>query len=357
MRVRGFAMTAPGRPLEAQEYTLDPGPGQALVQVVGCGVCHTDLGFLHEGVPTRHALPLVLGHEVSGRVVAVGPGAPHELLGRSVIVPAVLPCGACEPCRRGRGQICRKQVFPGNDVQGGFATHLAVPTRGLCPVELPPGEELARLSVVADAVSTAYQAILRSGLGRGDCAAFVGVGGVGGFGVQVAAALGARVLAIDVDATRLDALRAHGAELCVDARGKDARALKDEVRRLAKEAGLPPAEWRIFECSGTRAGQESAWALLNHGAWLGVVGYHPGDVTVRLSNLMAFDARCEGNWGCLPERYPEVLDLVLSGRVRLEPFVETFPLEQVNDVLERLRRHELRRRPVLLPDPTFAGWR
>jgi 6-hydroxycyclohex-1-ene-1-carbonyl-CoA dehydrogenase len=349
VKVQGWAMRARGEPLAPYEYEAAPGPGEALVEVAACGVCHTDLSFLDDGVPVRHALPLVLGHEVSGRVVAEGPGV-SDLAGKSVVVPAVIPCGRCAPCARGRGSICKAQVFPGNDVHGGFGTHLLVPAHGLCPVDLPfESDELKRLSVVADAVSTAYEAVRKSQLEPGGFAVFVGAGGVGGFGVQVAAALGARVLAIDVDPRRLELLSAHGAEWTLDARGATPGDLKGRVRTLAKKAGLAPTEWRLFETSGTRAGQEAAFALLGPGAHLSVVGYTPVDATVRLSNLMAFDARAEGVWGCPPARYPEVLDLVLSGRVRLEPFVELFPLAQVNDVLDRLRRKTLDRRAVLLP--------
>lgn len=349
MKVQGWAMRARGEPLAPLEYDLKPGPGEALVEVAACGVCHTDLSFLDDGVPTRKALPLVLGHEVAGRVVAVCADI-DGLVGRSVVVPAVIPCGACGPCARGRGAICKKQVFPGNDVHGGFASHLVVPARGLCPVDLPfESEDLRRLAVVADAVSTAYEAVRRSGLAAGDFAVFVGAGGVGGFGVQIARALGARVVAVDVDPRRLELVGAHGAEWTVDAKGLSPADLKARVRGLAKEAGVAPTEWRLFETSGTRAGQEAAFALLGPGAHLGVVGYTPTDVTVRLSNLMAFDARAEGVWGCPPARFPEVLDLVLSGRVSLAPFVELFPLTQVNDVLDRLRRKTLERRAVLVP--------
>lgn len=349
MHISGYAMTHPGKPLALFEYDAEPGEKQALVEVTGCGVCHTDLGFLHEGVPTRHELPLVLGHEISGRVVSVGPGASPELVGRSVIVPAVLPCGECAVCAKGRGEICKAQVFPGNDVHGGFASHVIVPAKGLHAVDLE-GEPLARLSVVADAVSTAYQSVIRSGLGEGDFAIFVGAGGVGGFGVQIARALGARVLAIDVDDDRLELIAKHGAEWTVNTRDQSVKDVRKQVKGLAKSGGLPSTEWKIFETSGTAPGQELAFALLTFGAYLGVVGYHPGSVTVRLSNLMAFDARAEGNWGCAPSRYPQVTELVTSGQVQVDPFVELFPMSQVNEVLDLLHTGRLKKRPVLLPD-------
>jgi 6-hydroxycyclohex-1-ene-1-carbonyl-CoA dehydrogenase len=352
MKIQGYEMRAVAEPLVlAEREQGHPPAGQVLIEVAGCGVCHTDLGFLYQGVPTRHPLPLVLGHEAAGRVIEEGPGV-SGLLGRQVIVPAVMPCGACELCRQGLGEICRAQVFPGNDVHGGFASHLVVPAAGLCPV--PRGEVeqdgLAALSVCADAVSTAYQALLKSGVGPRDFVIFVGAGGVGSFGVQIARALGAVVLAIDVDPERLARLEHYGAAWTLDARAWSSRDLKKRVRDLAKEAGLAATGWKIFETSGTAAGQETAFSLLTFGATLGVVGFHPGDVSIRLSNLMAFSARAIGTWGCLPEHFPAVLELVLAGRIELEPFIERHPMSRIQAVFERLRRHELKRRPVLIPD-------
>ncbi|MCB9898368.1 MAG: 6-hydroxycyclohex-1-ene-1-carbonyl-CoA dehydrogenase [Planctomycetes bacterium] len=356
MKVEAWVVTEPGRAMTLERREERPGPGQVLVSVAGCGVCHTDLGFFYDGVPTRHPLPLALGHEVSGRVVEAGPGA-EAWLGRAVVVPAVIPCGDCDACRAGRGSICPRQIFPGNDVHGGFASHLVVPAHGLCPVpdladasKNPAGIDLPTLSVIADAVSTPYQAILRSDLQRGDLAVFVGAGGVGGFGVQIAAALGAHVVAIDVDPARLATLTEHGAHLALDAKAKDARALKSDVKAFAKQHGVPTWRWRIFETSGTTAGQESAFALLGHGSWLSLVGFTPQKATVRLSNLMALDATAQGNWGCLPEHYPAVLDLVLSGKVALEPFTEHRPLSSINDTFADVHAHKVTRRVVLVPE-------
>ena len=158
-------MTAPGAPFERRLLQPQaPLAGEATVEVAGCGVCHTDVSFLHHGVKTRGALPLVLGHEISGVVRAVGAGVNASLVGRAVVVPAVLPCGECDLCRAGKRTICRRQVMPGNDRNGGFASHVVVPERFLCPV---PDAALARhelweLSVVSDAVATPFEAVKRS---------------------------------------------------------------------------------------------------------------------------------------------------------------------------------------------------
>ncbi len=355
MQVRSYVVEQPGRPMVERDRDEQPGAGEVLVEVAGCGVCHTDLGFYYEGVPTRHPLPLTLGHEVSGRVVATGSGA-EAWQGRAVVVPAVIPCGACAACRAGKGSVCPRQIFPGNDVHGGFGSHLRVPAHGLCPVPdlsdrrvNAAGLALADLAVVADAVTTPYQAIVRSGLSAGDLAVFVGVGGVGGFGVQIAAARGAQVVAIDTQPARLELLARHGATLTLRADQLDARALKAAVKGLAEREGIPTWRWRLFETSGSPAGQATAWNLLAHGAYLGVVGFTPAKVDLRLSNLMAFDAVAQGCWGCLPEHYPGALELVTSGRVALAPFIERRPMAGINETFEDLKAHRVSRRVVLVP--------
>lgn len=351
MRVTGWQLVATDQPLFKHERTEQPGPNEVLVKVAGCGVCHTDLGFAREGVPTKSALPITLGHEVSGRVVEAGPGA-ETWLGRAVIVPAVLPCGTCGACRDGRAQVCPKQVFPGSDTHGGFATHVRVPARGLCPVPeqdlAAAGLTLPMLAVVADAVTTPYQAVHRSGLSPRDLAIFVGAGGVGGFGIQIAAAVGAPTIAVDVDEERLELARSHGASLTIDAR-LGFKAIKAAVRQFADEREVPTWRWRIFETSGTAEGQGTAFGLLGPGGYLSVVGFTAKKIEIKFSNLMAFDATAQGNWGCVPELYPGALALVLSGKVKIADLIEMRPLETVNDVLDEVAQRGARRRIVLVP--------
>jgi 6-hydroxycyclohex-1-ene-1-carbonyl-CoA dehydrogenase len=243
--------------------------------------------------------------------------------------------------------------MPGNDIQGGFASHIVVPARGLCPVDearlAGAGLSLAEVSVVADALTTPYQAVVRAGVAPGSLAVVVGAGGVGGYCVQVANACGAKVVAIDVDADKLATIGKHGAALTLNARELDGKALKTAIGEFAKRSGLPATEWIIFECSGTAAGQLTAYGLLVHGATLSVVGFTMDKVEIRLSNLMAFDARAIGNWGCPPELYPAALDLVLAGAVQVKPFVETHPLADINRVFEAVHHRDIKRRAVLVP--------
>jgi 6-hydroxycyclohex-1-ene-1-carbonyl-CoA dehydrogenase len=322
--------------------------GEVVVRVAGCGVCHTDIGFWRDGVKTRQALPLTLGHEISGTVEEVARG--HEdLLGREVVVPAVIPCGECQLCREGRGNVCRAQLMPGNDMDGGFAEYVRVPARGLCVVEERGGYALDELSVIADAVTTPYQAIVRSGLRAGDLAVFVGAGGVGTYGIQIAAALGAHVIAIDVAADRLCVITNYGAELTIDASGLDIKAIRKQVSAAADAWSVPAHSWKIFECSGSAAGQETAYALLMPASILMVIGFTLARTELRLSNLMALDATAQGTWGCKPELYPEALRLVTSHAITLKPFIERHPLTDGAAVLASVAEHTIKRRAILNP--------
>ena len=350
MSFEAYVLTAAGAPLERQSLELASlAEHQAVVEVEACGLCHTDLAYARGEVAPRHALPLVLGHEIVGRVVAAG-GAHEALVGARVLVPAVLPCGSCDFCRAGRGNACPKQKMPGNDVHGGFATHVTLPAAPLVPLtDVPPSVDPRHLAVVADAVSTAYQAVVRAGLVAGDVAFVVGAGGVGGYVIQIARALGARVVAIDVEASRLALVAAHGAEDGVVVGDRPPKEIRKEVHRLAADWGVPSLRYRVFECSGTPKGQTLAFTLLAPAATMVQAGYCASPVELRLSNLMAFDATVHGTWGCPPEAYPAVLDLIYSGRVALAPFVEHAPLSEVNGILDDMANHRLTRRVVFDP--------
>jgi 6-hydroxycyclohex-1-ene-1-carbonyl-CoA dehydrogenase len=346
----GMFFVASGEPLQRRPFAVPaPAAADVVVAVAGCGLCHTDLGFLSGAVNTRQALPLVLGHEISGTVVAAGEDFP-ELLGRHVVVPAVLPCGDCELCRAGRDNICQRQRMPGNDFNGGFASHLTVPARFLCPLPDRLGDfPLAELSVVADAITTPYQSVVRSGLAAGELAIVVGVGGVGLYLVQHARNVGAHVVALDIDPARLETAAAQGAELTLDSRSLDERGLRQAIRAFAQGKGYPDTRWRVFETSGSVAGQRTAYGLLSFAGTLGVIGFTRDKIDLRLSNIMAFDADVFGNWGCRPAHYPAVVADVLAGRIELRRNVRQFPLADINAVIADAQAHRLDARAVLVP--------
>ena len=154
--------------------------GEVLVEVAGCGVCHTDLSYFYEGTPTVSKPPLTLGHEISGTVVA-GDGA---WFGKEVIIPAVMPCRQCILCKTGHGNRCLDQKMPGNSlgIYGGFSDYIPVPSIDLCVIKDREGIPLPYFAALADAGTTPYQAAKRAGLQYGDRVVIIGIrGGVGKF--------------------------------------------------------------------------------------------------------------------------------------------------------------------------------
>ncbi|MFH1153958.1 MAG: 6-hydroxycyclohex-1-ene-1-carbonyl-CoA dehydrogenase [Pseudomonadota bacterium] len=346
---RETGQVTPGK-IEKREIEVPQlGPEDVLVKVAGCGVCHTDLGYYFDGVPTVNAPPLTLGHEISGTVVAGDP----RWVGKEVIVPAVMPCRKCLLCKTGRGNRCLAQKMPGNSmgIYGGFSSHIPVPSIDLCEIKNRGNIPLETLAVVADAATTPFQAAKRAALQVGDNTIVIGVGGVGQYMVQELKALGAgTVVAIDINPERLDTMLKNGADYVINSRGKTSREVADELKGIRKQAGLDATGWKIFEVSGSKPGQELALALLSFTGKLMIVGFGPHKVDFSVSRLMAFDAEIIGTWGCLPEYYPSVLSMVTSGKINFADFVQTRPMSTINEVFKEAHEMSPDKRIVLVPD-------
>jgi len=325
-------------------------PREVLVEIAGCGVCHTDIGYFYLGVPTVSKPPLTLGHEISGVVVA----GDEQWIGKEVIVPAVMPCHKCPICSAGRENRCLAQKMPGNSLglYGGFSSHIPVPSRDLCIVESRGDFELAELAVVADAISSPYQACLRAELKEGDNVVVVGVtGGLGSYVAQLAKAFGAKtVIGIGRNPEKLARSLKYGADFTINSTGKDARTVRNEFREICKNNGLPYNYlWKIFEVTGTGPGQEMALTLLSFVGKLIIVGYGATMNQYMISRLMAFDAEIIGTWGCPPKHYPKVLEWVLNGAIKIKPFVETRPMSRIKETFEESHAGKLMKRVVLTP--------
>ncbi|GBD31786.1 Alcohol dehydrogenase [bacterium HR33] len=323
-----------GHPLEISDVpTPAPGPGEALVRVAACGLCHTDLHYIDHGVQTFKTPPLILGHEASGTIAALGPGVEAWSEGDPVLIPAVLSCGKCAYCRAGRENLCRNLAMLGNHIDGAYAEYITVPASEL--VRVPPGLALDQVCVVADAVSTPYHAVTRRGRVRpGQAVAVVGCGGVGLNAVQCAVVAGASVIAVDKNEARLSLARELGA-----AQTFNPESVSDperELRRLS-DGGVDVA----FEAVGSAATVRLAFAALKPGGRLVVIGYLAAEVALSAARLMFFELEIVGSLGCGAGEYPEILRLVQAGKIKLAPVVSgTLPLGEINDGLERLRRGE-----------------
>lgn len=350
-RDRETGKVTPGKIERAEIPVPQLQPGEVLVEVAGCGVCHTDLGYFYDGVPTVSKPPLTLGHEISGEVVA----GDEKWIGKEVIIPAVMPCRKCILCKTGRGNRCLAQKMPGNSLglYGGFSSHISVPSIDLCEIKDRRDVPLSHLAVVADAATTPYQAAKRADLQPGDNVVIVGItGGVGQYMGQVAKALGAKtVIGIARNKEKLERSLKYGADFVINSTDKDAKSISKEFRGMCKENGLPNSGWKIFEITGVKPGQEIGLAMLGFTGKLVVVGFGLAKTEYAIGRLMAFDAEIIGTWGCLPEYYPIVLDMILDKKVDIEPFVETRPMSTIVEAFDEVHKvGSPAKRIVLTPD-------
>lgn len=323
-----------GKPLMITDVPApEPKAGEVVLRVAACGLCHTDLHYLDHGVPTFKSPPIILGHEAAGTVARLGPGVTGLKEGDRVLAPSVWACGACRFCRAGRENLCAELVMPGNHVDGAFAEFVAVPAKEV--VSLPPSIPLERACVIADAVSTPYHAVKRRGrVMTGDTVAVVGCGGVGLNVVQCAALAGATVVAVDMSDARLELAKQLGARFAINP--KTAERVDKEIRKLT-DGGVDVA----FEVIGTPKTIDLAFNLIRKGGRLVVIGFSHDPVPINAGKLMFYELEVMGSLGCGAGEYPEIVQLVESGRITLEPIVSgTIPLDAINEGFDRMRRGE-----------------
>ncbi|MFA5861010.1 MAG: zinc-binding dehydrogenase [Candidatus Thermoplasmatota archaeon] len=333
-----------GKPLSIEKVPVpQPGSGDVLVKVAACGFCHTDLHYLDHGVPTAKKPPLILGHETSGTVATLGPGSTRWKQGDRVLLPAVLPCGRCQACRTGRENICADMRMFGNHVDGGFAEYVLAPEKDL--IALPPDIDLEKASIIADALSTPYHAVVnRAQVRAGEWVAIVGCGGVGMNAVQFAAASGANVLAIDLRDDKLDVARKLGAVETINPTRSPKEFAKD-VRRITG-GGADVA----IEAVGSPATIDTAFSTLRRGGRVCLIGYSEKPAELPAAKVMFFEYTIMGSLGCRPADYPRIVEMVRRGHVKLDPLVTSrTQLSQVNEAADRLRRGE-GLRSIIVPD-------
>jgi len=320
------------QPLAVQEVP-DPAPGlgELLVRVAACGVCHTDLHYLDHGTPTFKKPPLILGHEISGTVAGLGAGVSGWREGDRVLLPAVYGCGQCAACRNGRENICERMVMFGNNVDGGYAEFVVAPSRDVH--RLPDRIPLVEGAIIADALTTPYHAVVHRGrVQAGDHVAVFGCGGIGLNLVQIAAAFGARVTAVDLSEEKLEWARRLGAAATVHP--PQVERVDKAVRELT-DGGANVA----FEAIGLPQTQEQAFACLRTGGRLVLVGFAGEPMRLDGGRAMYREMEIVGSLGCRSIDYPRVISLVEQGRLRLAELVTArFPLAEINQAFETLRQ-------------------
>jgi 6-hydroxycyclohex-1-ene-1-carbonyl-CoA dehydrogenase len=338
--VRAALFHGADQPLTIEDVPVpDPGPGEIRVRVAGCGVCHTDLHYVDHGTPTFKPPPIILGHEIAGTVDAVGEGVERFESGDRVLLVAVTSCGSCEACRIGRENICENSGMFGNHRDGGYAEYVTAPAKDVfvLPEEIP----LVEGSIIADAVTTPYHAVVNRGrVQPGDRVVVVGCGGVGLNVVQMARAMGASVVAVDRAPEKLEWAKRLGADHVVDT-SEDERP--DRTVRKLTGGGAAVA----FEVVGLPATQELALGCLATGGRLVLVGYSPEAMSLNAGRVMFRELEVVGSLGCRPVDYPRVIDLVRQGKLCLDGLVtHRFALEEIDAAFDTLRRGEALRAVV-----------
>jgi len=340
--VRAALLAEYHHPLELVERPV-PEPVRArdvVVRVGGAGVCATDLHAIDGQMePAGLRPPVVLGHENAGWVHAVGDDVTAATVGDAVLVYPAYSCGLCVACRRGDDMYCARHSFTGLTCDGGFADYVLVDERSL--ITLPAGLEPAVVAPHADAGVTAYHAVrkLAPQLLPGTTVALIGVGGVGHIALQLLRVLGAStVVAIDTDARRRQLARELGAHEVLGEEADVANAL----RELTSGAGADI----VLDVVGTQATHDLGLALLARGGTFSLVGYG-GEIHHPSVGFVAAEVAVTGNLVGTWIDLWELLQLHVRGDVSLR--TETHPLEDVNDVLAKLREGEVTGRAVLVP--------
>ncbi len=328
--------------LKIENIPIPPiGEDGILVRVAACGVCHTDLHYLEHGVPTFKKPPIVLGHEASGIVEQVGAKVTHLKKGQRVLIPAVLTCGRCPACRQGRENICSAMQMLGNHFDGAYAEYVAVPAKDV--LDLPESIPLEEASIIADAISTPYHAVKnRAQVRPGDTVVVFGCGGVGINAVQLAAAAGGYVIAVDINERKLTWASEFGAARTINA-AKVERVSK-EVKKLTG-GGADIA----IEVIGNPRTIEEAFECVRVGGRLCVVGYTHEAISIVAGKIMFKEIEVVGSLGCRPVDYVPLIRMVEHGKIDLKRQVtHRFALEELPKAFE-VMKEGLSLRSIVIP--------
>jgi S-(hydroxymethyl)mycothiol dehydrogenase len=358
-KVRGVIARSKGEPVEITTVEVpDPGPGEALVRVQACGVCHTDLHYREGGIGDD--FPYLLGHEAAGAVEAVGDGVTGVAPGDFVILNWRAVCGECRACRRGRPWYCfstrnaRQQMTLSGGTPlspalgiGAFAEKTLVAAGQCTKVDPAVPPEVAGL-LGCGVMAGLGAAINTAPVTRGDSVAVIGCGGVGDAAVLGAQLAGARtIIAVDIDPRKLEWAKGFGATHVINSREADPVA---GIRELTGGNGADV----VIEAIGRPETYEQAFYARDLAGTVVLVGVPTPDMRLE-APLLDFFGRggaLKSSWygDCLPERdFPLLTDLYLQGRLPLEKFVsETIGLDAVEDAFAKMERGEVLRSVVRL---------
>ncbi|MFE9306330.1 zinc-dependent alcohol dehydrogenase family protein [Streptomyces sp. NPDC088353] len=320
-----------GERAEVREVA-DPRPAEhgVVVRVEATGLCRSDWhGW--QGHDPDVALPHVPGHELAGTVEEVGPRVTRWRPGDRVTVPFVCACGTCPACAAGDQQVCERQTQPGFTHWGSFAQYVALDHADVNLVAVPEGLSFATAASLGCRFATAYRAVVQQGrAAAGDWVAVHGCGGVGLSAVMIAAAAGARVVAVDVSARALDLARRFGAAQCVDA--SDVEDTAERVRELT--GGGAHLSLDALGSPATCAASVNGLRRRGRHVQVGLLPSATGTTPVPMARAIALELELLGSHGMAAHAYPEMLELVRAGVLRPDLLVTSaIPLAAVPDAL------------------------
>ncbi|MFD5299039.1 S-(hydroxymethyl)mycothiol dehydrogenase [Streptomyces mutabilis] len=357
--VRGVIARGKGEPVRVETIVVpDPGPGEAVVKVQACGVCHTDLHYREGGI--NDDFPFLLGHEAAGVVEQVGPGVTEVEPGDFVVLNWRAVCGRCRACRRGRPQYCfdthnarqKMTLTDGTELSpalgiGAFAEKTLV-AAGQC-TKVDPAASPAAAGLLGCGVMAGIGAAINTGnVGRGDTVAVIGCGGVGDAAIAGSHLAGAsKVIAVDIDDRKLATARTLGATHTVNSRESDP---VEAIRELTGGFGADV----VIDAVGRPETYRQAFYARDLAGTVVLVGVPTPEMTLELPlpDVFGRGGALKSSWygDCLPSRdFPMLIDLFLQGRLDLDSFVsETITLDEVEDAFARMHKGDVLRSVVLL---------
>ncbi len=357
--VRGVISRSKGQPVELVDVVIpDPGPGEVVVAIQACGVCHTDLTYREGGINDEY--PFLLGHEAAGIVETIGAGVTHVEVGDFVILNWRAVCGECRACRRGRPHLCfdtfnatqKMTLTDGTELSpalgiGAFADKTLV-HEGQC-TKVDPAADPAVAGLLGCGVMAGIGAAINTGaINRDDTVAVIGCGGVGDAAIAGAALVGARrIIAVDVDDRKLHTAREFGATHTINAKDLDAI---ETIQDLTDGFGADV----VIDAVGRPETWKQAFYARDLAGTVVLVGVPTPDMKLEMP-LVDFFSRggsLKSSWygDCLPERdFPTLISLYLQGRLPLEKFVsERITLDAVEDAFHKMHAGEVLRSVVVL---------
>jgi S-(hydroxymethyl)mycothiol dehydrogenase len=358
-QVTGVIARTKGAPVELTTIVVpDPGPGEALIRVKACGVCHTDLHYREGAI--NDDFPFLLGHEAAGTVEAVGPDVSSVAAGDYVVIAWRAPCGQCRSCRRGRPWYCfdsRNATQPmtltdGTPLSaalgiGAFAEFTLVAAAQA--VKIDPAARPEAAGLIGCGVMAGFGAAINTGgVTRGDTVAVIGCGGVGNAAIAASALAGARVvIGVDIDRRKLEWAKQFGATHVVDSSTADP---VEAIKALTDGNGADV----VIEAVGRPETYRQAFFARDLAGVLVQVGVPDPSMTIELPMIELFGrgGALKSSWygDCLPSRdFPMLIGLYLAGRLDLDGFVsDTIDLNQVEQAFDRMQRGEVLRCVVVV---------